>query len=113
MKLLSLVNVGVALCLVSSLVAQERSGRAPNLGEVEAKWPGVLLAISRIERIQDSRLLVFVRVSATTKASPSGTFLSVGRPIPAGVQSDQVPEEDLKPFSLASTVMIDEQTQRR
>lgn len=112
MKLRSSVVLATALCLVTTLGAQERSRRLDNLGEVETKWPGILLSISRIERIQDNRLLVFVRVTATTKSSPAGTFLGMGRPIPAGANLTDVPEEDLKPFSLTSTVMIDEQTQR-
>jgi hypothetical protein len=113
MKLRFSVFLAAVVCLVTSLVAQERSRRGENLGEVETKWPGILLSISRIERIQDNRLLVFVRVTATTKSSPAGTFLGMGRPVPAGANLADVPAEDLKPFSLASAVMIDEQTQRR
>jgi hypothetical protein len=113
MKSHSLIIVATTLCLVTSLVAEERGGRATNSSEVETKWPGILLAISRIERIQDNRLLVFVRVIATTRSSPAGTFLGMGRPVPAGANLTDVPEEDLKPFSLVSTVMIDEQTQQR
>jgi hypothetical protein len=113
MKLRLSVVFAVALCLLTSLRAQERSRRGENLGEVETKWPGILLSISRIERIQEDRLLVFVRVIATTKSSPSGTFLGMGRPVPAGANLTEVPEEDLKPFSLTSAVMIDEQTQRK
>ena len=37
----------------------------------------------------------------------------MGRLIPAGASTTEVSPEDLKPFSLASTVMIDEQTQQR
>jgi hypothetical protein len=113
MKSRSSVILAFAFCLLTNLGAQERSRRADTLGEVETKWPGILLSVSRIERIQDNRLLVFVRVTATTKSSPSGTFLGMGRPVPVGANLTEVPEEDLKPFSLASAVMIDEQTQRR
>ncbi len=113
MKSLALAVTVTTLCLVNNLVAQDRSGRAENLGEVESRWPGIILAVSRIERIQDNRLLVFVRVNATTKSSPAGTFLGMGRPVPAGANLNDLAEEDLRPFSLTSTVMIDEQTQRR
>ena len=113
MKPRSSAVMDIVLCLVTRLGAQERSRRAENLGEVETIWAGVLLSISRIERIQDNRLLVFVRVTATTRSSPGGTFLGMGRPLHAGANLTEVPEEDLKPFSLASAVMIDEQTQRR
>jgi hypothetical protein len=100
MKLRFSVFLAAVVCLVTSLVAQERSRRGENLGEVETKWPGILLSISRIERIQDNRLLVFVRVTATTKSSPAGTFLGMGRPVPVGANLAEVPQEDLKPFSL-------------
>jgi hypothetical protein len=113
MKLLPFVTIAASLCAATGLVAQDRSGHSKNLGEVESKWPGILLAIARIERIEDNRLLVFVRVTATAKSSPSGTFLGMGRPIPAGANATDLPPEDLRPFSLNSTVMIDEQTQRK
>jgi hypothetical protein len=35
------------------------------------------------------------------------------RPIPAEAKPNEVPQENLKTFSLASTVMIDEQTKKR
>jgi hypothetical protein len=113
MKSFVLFVTTTTLWLANPLLAQERSGRADNLGEVEGKWPGIILAISRIERIQENRLLVFVRVMATAKSPSSGTYLSMGRPMPAGADLTDVPAEDLKPFSLTSAVMIDEQTQRR
>jgi hypothetical protein len=113
MKSLALVVTATTLWLANTLVAQERSGRAENLGEVEGRWPGIILAISRIERIQENRLVVFVRVMATAKSPSSGTYLSMGKAIPAGADLTDVSAEDLKPFSLTSTVMIDEQTQRR
>ena len=113
MKLLSFFVLIASLCTTTGVVAQDRNRLANNLGEVETKWPGILLAISRIERIQDNRLLVFVRVIATSKSSPGGTFLGMGARVLAGANPKDVPEEDLKPFSLVSTVMIDEQTQQR
>ena len=113
MKALPFIVIAASLCIATDLIAQDRSGRGENLGEIETKWPGILLAISRIERIQDNRLLVFVRVTATPKSARSGTFLGMGRPIPPGATHDDVSPEDLKPFSLASTVMIDDQTQQK
>jgi hypothetical protein len=47
------------------------------------------------------------------KSAPGGTFFGMGRLIPARASTTEVSPEDLKPFSLASTVMIDEQTQQR
>jgi hypothetical protein len=113
MKSLSFVVIAASLCLVTDLVAQDRSARGTGLAQVETKWPGILLAISRIERILDNRLLVFVRVMATAKAPAGGTFLGMGRPVPVGASPTDASPDDLKPFSLTSTVMIDDQTQYR
>ena len=91
--------------------AQPRSLGTPNLGEVETKWLGIMFAISRLERIQDNRLLVFVRVTATSKSAPKGTFLGAESPDSSGANEADNP--DRKPFSLASTIMTDDQTQQR
>jgi hypothetical protein len=75
MKFVSLFSFIASLWLTETVAAQERSSGAKNLGEVESKRPGILLAISRIERIEDNRLLVFVRVTATTRLRPQELFL--------------------------------------
>jgi hypothetical protein len=113
MKFVSLFSFIASLWLTETVAAQERSSGAKNLGEVESKRPGILLAISRIERIEDNRLLVFVRVTATTTSPSAGTLPGMTRPIPAEAKPNEAPQENLKTFSLASTVMIDEQTQHR
>jgi hypothetical protein len=113
MKSLYLVVATATVCLVTDLVAQERSALAKNLGEVETRWPGIRLAISKIERIQDNRLLVFVRITASSKSAVSGNLRGIPNPIPTGADPTKVSEEGVRPFSLASTVMIDEQTQQR
>ena len=56
---------------------------APSFPEVETTWPGVRFQIFRIERNSMNRLVVAVRIVATDKAPPSGTFLGTKTPIPA------------------------------
>ena len=75
----SLLAVATSLALANGLHAQEQKASTTNRAEVETKWPGVLFAISRLELIQDNRLLVFVRVVATSKSAPSGRYLARGR----------------------------------
>ena len=90
MKLFSLLLIAASLMLTNGLHAQEQKASRTNLAEVETKWPGILFAISRLERIQDNRLLVFVRVIATSKSARSGTFLGAGRRSPPGASEDDV-----------------------
>ena len=115
MKLFSLLLIATSLTLTNGLHAQEQKASTTNLAEVETKWPGVLFAISRLERIQDNRLLVFVRVIATSKAARSGTFLGTRPAIPPGASKEDIATDlyNAKPFSLASAVMTDDQTQQK
>ncbi len=83
MKLFSLLAVVTSLTLAIGLRAEEQGASSAKL-EVETNWPGVLFSIYRLERIQDNRLLVFVRVTATSKSPPSGTLLGTRPPIPPG-----------------------------
>ena len=69
----------VAVFSVCDVPAQSVPGRA----EVETAWPGVRFEIFRVERIPSNRLVVAVRVLATEKAPPTGTFLGTGTPIPS------------------------------
>ncbi len=115
MKLFSLLAVATSLALANGLHAQEQKARTTHKAEVETKWPGVLFAISRLERIQDNRLLVFVRVVATSKSAPSGTYLGTRPAIPPSASKDDIATGlyNGRPFSLASAVMTDDQTQQK
>ena len=115
MKLFSLLVFATSLTLTNRLHAQEQKASTRNRAEVETKWSGVLFAISRLERIQDNRLLVVVRVIATSKAAPSGTFLGTRPVIPPGTSQDDLATGlyNAKPFSLVSAVMTHEQTQQK
>ena len=114
MKLISLLAVMTSLTLAGVLSARAQKADKGYLAEVETKWPGVRFAIQLLERIQDNRLLVVVRVIATSKAERSGTFLGTKPEIPAGTSKEEIASGRYgpKPFSLASTVMTDDQTQR-
>jgi hypothetical protein len=115
MKLFSLLVFGTGLILISGLHAQEYKASTKNRAEVETKWPGVIFTIPRLERIQGNRLLVVVRVIATSKAAASGTFLGTRPVIPPGTTKEELETNryDGKPFSLASAVMTDEQTMQK
>ncbi len=58
--------------------------------EVETKWPGVRFQVFRIERNSLNRLVVAVRIVATDKAPPSGTFLGTKTPyLPTPARSNR------------------------
>lgn len=89
-----------------------QSGRFP---EVETKWPGVRFQVFRIERNSLNRLVVVVRIVATDKAPASGTFLGTKSPIPANARPIDITAAmyDPKPFSLAASEMIDDETRQK
>jgi hypothetical protein len=94
--------------------AQSSQG-AGGFPEVESTWPGVRFQLFRIERIPSNRLVVAVRIFATDKAPRSGTFLGFRTPIPTNAKPEDIGMGlyDPKPFSLADSVMTDDQTGRR
>ena len=111
-KILALL---IVILSVGSLPLQAQKREARNLGEVETTWPGIRYQIFRIERMPQDRLLVGVRIVATPQAPPSGTLIGVSVPIPANAT-----REDLlsgryapRPLSLASSEMIDEETEQK
>lgn len=112
MKLLIALVAITNLVLLEGLTAQQPAKKIP---QVEAKWPGIILSIPRLERMQENRLLVVVRVIATSKVAHSGAFLGTKPVIPPGVTQEELESNryDGKPFSLASSVMIDDQTLQR
>ena len=100
--------IASSLVFTASLRAEESRDRASNF-EVDTKWPGILFSISGLERIQDNRLLISVRVVATPKAPRSGTFLGT-----MSAERDIYGSPSyLRPFSLDSAVMTDDRTQER
>jgi hypothetical protein len=109
------------LCLLSSVViilfgnvvqAQRPSSSGSELGAVDTAWQGLRFIIPRIERIQQDRLVVVVLIQATPAAAPSGVLVGIETPIPPGAKKIDIDAGKYgpKPFSLASSVMIDERT---
>jgi hypothetical protein len=72
----------------------------------------VIFAISRLERIQENRLLVVVSVIATSKAARSGTFLGTG-PYFLLVQARMTLEEPLQCKAISLVSSADEQTEQK
>ena len=108
-------------CLLSSIVltgtvaqAQQRSS-LPSLGAVDTAWQGVRFIIPKIERIQQDRLVVVIYIQATPAAPPSGVLVGIETPIPPGATRVDIDGGKYapKPFSLESSVMIDDQTMQR
>jgi hypothetical protein len=105
--------LGIILVCPLCAIAQQSAKRSTF--EVETTWPGIHFKFVRIERILDERLLVVVRIVATPQAPATGTLIGVKPSIPAGA----TPEEgrsgryEPRPFSLASSVMIDDLTLQR
>jgi hypothetical protein len=115
MKSLSLVRLGALVMCIGSLFAQEVPIGGERIPTVETKWPGINFGIHRVDRIQENRLLVWVRVLASSAAPRTGTFLGTKPQIPASATKQEISAGlyNPKPFSLASSIMIDEQTQQR
>jgi hypothetical protein len=112
MKLLISLVIITSVAFCRGLFAQESGARSGKISNVETKWPGVIFSIYNVERIEDDRLLVWVRVSATSKAPRQGILLGTKPEIPASATKDEIAtgRYNAKPFSLASSVMTDDQT---
>jgi hypothetical protein len=108
------VAIRTVLFLAISLgCIQAQRDDGGNLGAVDTVWPGVRYELVRVERIPPDRLLVAVRLVATRQAAPSGTFIGTK-------MSKDAPKNELvsaqyapRPFSLASSQMVGDQTGER
>jgi hypothetical protein len=69
----------------------------------------------RIDRILDKRLLVVVQISATSKAPATGTFIGIKKPVPPNATEEErrSGRYEARPFSLASSILVDDQTSER
>jgi hypothetical protein len=112
MKIFAFIFIISSLALSGARAQRDEAGI---LGEVETIWRGIRYQVLRLERIPADRLLVVVRILATRQAPPSGTLIGTEVPVP-----DNIPKEEAisaryapRPFSLASSKMIDEQTERQ
>ena len=105
------------LCLIGFCLPawSQNSGTssASQVPEVESTWPGILMQIPELKRIPGNRLLFAVCLTATAKA-PASTFIGI-----PGVRSPNASAAELlmsivpSPFSLAGSIMADEQTQQK
>ena len=104
-----LVSVGIGL----SGIQARQDGDA--LGEVDTIWPGVRFQLTRVERIPANRLLVVVRLIATRQAPATGTFIGIKAQVPANVPREELFSSKYtpRPFSLASSQMVWDQTGQR
>ena len=107
-------------CFIGFLVlgfcgAQAQWHRGDSLGEVETNWPGIRYQLTRIERISPDRLLVVVHIVATQRAPASGTFIGTKARVPANVPTEELVSAKYvpRPFSLASSQMVGDQTGQR
>lgn len=81
-----------------------------SLGKTSANWPGIEWEITRIERVEQDRLLMVVRVHAGEKAA-NLTLLGFPQttPSPGTAADTDIPD----PLSLRSAVLVDDATQRK
>ncbi len=93
-------------------VAHAQRGEAGTSGEVETIWPGIRYQVLKLERIPPDRLVVAVRIFATRQAPASGTLIGTRIPVPANISKEEMLSARYapRPFSLASSKMIYEQT---
>ena len=107
------IGLFIILLCPLSVVAQQSAKKSKF--EVETNWPGIQFRLDRVERILDERLLVVIRIVATAKAPATGTLIGVKPTVAAdGTREDgQSATYELRPFSLASSVMIDDLTAQR
>ena len=87
---------------------------ASSFPEGKTNWPGIHFQIMYLARVPPNRLLVGVRLIATSQAPPGGTL--VGTPVPITPNAD--PRNVTagfyhpQPFDMNSSVMTDELTQQ-
>jgi hypothetical protein len=107
--LLSLTMLAFAL---GHSCAEEKSGI---LGEIELKWPGIHYQVMFVKRIPADRLLVGVRIVATATAPAAGTLIGIPVPIPPNANKYDIAAGYYHPlpFSLASSGMVDDLSQRK
>ena len=112
MKALVLIAIAASSLIPDSIVAQDSRAGSSKALTVESRWPGVNFAIYAVQRIQENRLLVWVRVIATAKAPREGIVLGAKPEIPATATKDDIATGmyNAKPFSLATSIMTDDQT---
>ena len=96
--------------MATALGSSSAQTKLPILGEVGTNWPGIQCQIYTIKRIADNRLLVGIRLKATAEAA-AGTLIGYPPVIPPGTKSEDLVYYQTIPFSMASSVMVEDKTQ--
>ena len=114
-RLLWTMVICLGIILICPLCAIAQQPGKKSKFEVETTWPGIRFKFVRIERILDERLLVVVRIVATPRAPVAGTLIGVKPPAPSGATPEELRSGRYEPlpFSLESSVMIDDLTLKR
>ena len=86
--------------------------KLPILGETALNWPCIQCQIYSIQHIAGDRLLVGIRLKATADAV-AGTLIGYPVPIPPGAKDYDLVYYQPRPFSLASSVMVDDLTHQK
>jgi hypothetical protein len=107
------ICLGIFLACPLCVIAQQPARKAKF--DVETIWPGIHFKLVRIERILDERLLIVVRIVATPRAPVAGTLIAGKPTLPLGATVEDLRSErnEPRPFSLASSVLIDDLTLQR
>jgi len=109
------VTISLLITLFCSFdgIAQQTSKKSKF--EAETKWPGIVFNLVKVERIIDDRLLMVIRIGATSQAPAKGTVIGIKPPVPldATIEDRRSGRYDSRPFSLSSSVMIDDLTLQR
>ncbi len=116
MKLKRAFLLLLALGLPLSGWAQQ-SSRSPlsNANDVATTWPEVHYQVFHIERIAGDRLVLGVRIYATSSAPLAGTFIGVIVPVPKYATPEMIGSGMYRPraVSIKSAVLTDDATQHQ
>lgn len=109
------------LCLLPALVllCSHQCEGAPKaiqvLGEADTNWPGIRYQVVGFKRIPNDRLLVSLLLFATEKAPVEGAFIGTRTAIPKDATKEDIENGvyGVAPFSLNSSVLIDEKSKQQ
>lgn len=106
------IVVLLALALSLSSKGQDKSNSSAN--DVATAWPGVHYQVTQLQTIPGDRVLVVLRIYATSGVPQSGTFIGVEVPIPPGTPPAMIASGIFRPkaFSFDSATLKDDLTQQ-
>jgi hypothetical protein len=84
------------------------------IGEADTKWPGIHYQLYSVLRYPPGHLLIGVRLQATPQAPADGTLIGFAVPIPPNATKEDISAGRYapRPLSLASSIMVDDVTQK-